>query len=230
MSNFHRDPLSYSHVGCCVHQRPCSLAGCLARVLFKPFCPAQAGSALACTVTNPGTGRRGSRPAVPVQLIQKRDGQGGRKKSERPAKPQPPWLAHGGQLSGSAPRQPSPRAGSLRWAGGGEEGPGGPAPAARRGPPRTAAGPSAPPKPARAASRGRYRPSYTFPEPGSRPLTSCGRRPRRGGGSPGAARARHPSPRLLYREGPAQPQRRRPGSVWLRAARPPLAGAAVSYF
>lgn len=59
--NFHHDPLSYSRVRSSVHQRSCSLAGCSARVLFKPFCPAQAGRALAFTVTNPwGTGRRGS--------------------------------------------------------------------------------------------------------------------------------------------------------------------------
>lgn len=95
MSNFHGDPLPYSHVGCSVHQPPCSLAGCLAGVLFQPFCPAQTPSALACTMANPGGARRGSQPAAPVQVIQKRDGQGSAErtvflgqKSQHSAEPQ----------------------------------------------------------------------------------------------------------------------------------------------
>lgn len=160
-------------------------------VLFSPPASLQPGWVLGQRFVQtflPGSGRqrscthpdkpRNSPPALPAQVIQKRDGQGGRKKPQLLANTQPPGRAHGGQPSGSAPSQPSPPAGSRGGPGLGEE-PGGPAPAARRGPHRAAVGLSARPKPTRVASRGRYRHSYTFPEPGSRPPTSCGRRPRR---------------------------------------------------
>lgn len=205
MSNFHRDPLSYSRVGCSVHQRPCSLAGCLARVLFKPFCVAQASSALACTVTNPGTGRRGSSPALPAQVIQKRDGPGGRKKSQHLAKPQPPSLAPGGQLSGSAPRRASPR----------PLPPGEPLPAPRRvplrlpnrpGSLRVAATDPATPSPSRGAARSR--------PVGAGRAGAAGAPSRRGPGTPRPGYPAERAPRSHSAEGRGALGRGQPGQLW----------------
>lgn len=159
---------------------PAAQLGAWPGFFFKPFCPAQASRALACTGTIPGTGRRGAPPAGTAQVIQKRDGQGGPKKSQHLAKTQPPLAGTWWGAEGLCATPALPASGEQRWAGvGGEAGPGRPAPAARPGPPGTAAGASAPPKRTRVSSPGRYR-----PKPGEPPAQEAAVSGRREPGTP----------------------------------------------
>lgn len=174
----------------------------------------------------PGSGRQSSRihRDEPVRNRSPRQLTGctspGHSKARRSrwpqAKPQPPSRVTRPAAERCCAAPALPAGGERRGAGGGRKESGRPVFAARRGPRRTAAGPSAPSKPARIASRSRYRPSYTFLKPRSRPLVSCGRRPCR--------EPRHPSPRLLCGEDPPQPQCRRPAGKRLAAGSPASSG------